>query len=159
MHDDIVIRRAEAGDVVAIPKIAGAAYAPYVALMPIPPRPLQVDYAAVVAKGDTWVAMQPGRAVGFVVVDDRDGFWIENIAVDPDIQARGAGGRLLAHAEQRGAARGFDRPRLYTPAIADRNLAWYARHGYIATDRRMDDGRDRVFFEKDSAERWCQVLI
>ena len=38
MHDDIVIRRAEAGDVVAIRNIGVAAYAPYVALMPITPK-------------------------------------------------------------------------------------------------------------------------
>lgn len=148
MRDEIVIRGAEAGDPVAIRDIAWAAYARYVERMPIPPQPLSVDYARVVAAGDTWVLRRSGRLAGFVVLDARDTFWIENIAVDPAAQSRGLGGRLLAHAEQQATARGFDRVRFYTPAIAHENRAWYAHHGYVETDRRMDDGRDRVFFQK-----------
>ncbi|MGB7756248.1 MAG: GNAT family N-acetyltransferase [Salinisphaera sp.] len=116
--------------------------------MPVPPQPFVADYKRVIAEGDTWVLEQAGRVVGFVVLDARDVFWIENIAVDPDIQSQGLGGRLLVHAEQQAAARGFDRVHLYTPAIAHENQAWYAHHGYVETDRRMDDGRDRAFFEK-----------
>lgn len=116
--------------------------------MPIPPQPLAVYYSRVVAAGDTWVLHQSGRLVGFVVRDAHDTFWIENIAVDPHIQSRGLGRRLLTHAEQQASARGFDRVQLYTPAIAHENQAWYARRGYVETDRRMDDGRDPVFFEK-----------
>ncbi|WP_423822866.1 GNAT family N-acetyltransferase [Salinisphaera sp. SPP-AMP-43] len=148
MQDDIVIRQAKAGDVVAIRDIAVAAYAPYVADMPIPPRPLEIDYARQIDAGDTWAALTAGRLAGFVVFDTRAGFWIDNIAVDPALQARGIGSRLLDYAERQASARGFDRLRLYTPAIARKNRAWYAGHGYIEFDRRVDEGRDRVFLEK-----------
>ena len=60
---------------------------------------------------------------------------IENIAVRPDAQGRGLGGRLVAHAEDVARSLGLRDVRLYTNARFESNIAFYARRGFEETRR------------------------
>jgi len=54
-------------------------------------------------------------------------------AVDPDHQGRGIGGHLLAHVEERAAARGAAQLRLEVIHTRHELLGWYRRRGYEPT--------------------------
>ena len=143
-----MIRPGTAADVPRLSAIARAAYTPYVAAIGFEPPPLLQDFAADVAEAAVWVAGD--RPDGYVVARPKGADWlIENVAVAPEAQGRGLGGRLIRFAEAEGARRGFARVVLYTNVNMVANLAMYPALGYREVDRRTDDGLGRVFFEKD----------
>ena len=53
-----------------------------------------------------------------------------------------------AHAEQQpeeARRRGLPEVRLYTNVLMERNIALYAKRGYVETERRVEEGFSRVF--------------
>lgn len=92
------IRHATPSDLAAIQAISDKAYAVYVAAMGRKPGPMLADYTAHLAADVVLVAIDGDEVVrGYaVVLDQPDGFWLDNIAVDPAAQGQGIGGRLLA---------------------------------------------------------------
>jgi ribosomal protein S18 acetylase RimI-like enzyme len=104
------------------------------------------DYAAVVRDHEVTVAESGGVIVGLIVLGvDDEGFFVDNVAVDPEHQGGGVGRALLEHAE--GAARrvGFDSIYLFTHEKMTENLALYAGIGYVEYDRRRR-GRHRLVY-------------
>jgi ribosomal protein S18 acetylase RimI-like enzyme len=77
-----------------------------------------------------------------------DHLFIENVAVHPDHQGRGLGQRLLARAESEAGARGLPALRLYTNVKMTENFPFYEALGFVETERRREDGFDRVYMEK-----------
>jgi N-acetylglutamate synthase-like GNAT family acetyltransferase len=145
----LAIRKATPQDVGRLTSIAKAAYARYLPRMGRAPAPVTADYAAQVASGAVWVAEGRGGVVGLLVLVARpDHLLLENVAVDPAVQGRGIGAKLLATAEQQAAALGLSEIRLYTNAAMTENLDYYPRHGYVQTHRGQEDGFDRVYFSK-----------
>ncbi len=127
--------------------IARAAYAPFVAAIGFEPPPMVQDFPAAIAAGRAWVIGDPAQ--GYVVAYAHGADWhIDNVAVAPAAHGRGLGGRLVRFAEDEGRARGHDRVALYTNAAMAPNLTLYPAMGYRQTDRRVENGLDRVFFEK-----------
>ena len=113
------------------------------------PAPLDADYGKAIEHDEVWVAEHDGELAGYLVlVPFADHLLLENVAVDPGRQGRGVGRRLLALAEERTTALGLSELRLYTHAVMVENQRLYERIGYLRTDRRDDDGFDRVFYEK-----------
>lgn len=145
-----MIRPATAADCPALAAIAQAAYARYVERIGQRPPPMDADFAMRVAAGEVDVATRDDDAVcGYVVWRVKpDHVFIENVAVDPACAGRGIGRRLLAHVEERAIEAGHDALRLYTNLHMTENLAIYPRLGWVETDRRREDGFDRVFFRK-----------
>ena len=108
-----------------------AAYAKWIALINREPLPMTADYDRAVAAHliDLWE--EGGELLALIeVIPAEDHLLIENIAVRPDQQGRGIGGRLLDHAEGLARSLGLDEIRLYTNAAFAGNLAFYARRGY-----------------------------
>jgi ribosomal protein S18 acetylase RimI-like enzyme len=108
------------------------------------------DFAARIAAVRVHVATDPaGRVTGFVIFQaEGRAMLLENVAVLPALAGRGIGGALIRFCEDTARRRGLDAVRLYTNAKMTDNLALYPRLGYVEVDRRMEDGFDRVFFEK-----------
>ena len=127
-----------------------AAFAVYVErLGGVQPWPMSLDYAEIIAEGQTWVAEEAGEVVGVLVLEDRaDHVLLDVLAVAPEQQGSGIGRRLVALADEQAADRGFDEVRLFTNALMTENLAYYPRQGYVETHRDEVNGFHRVFFAK-----------
>ena len=107
------------------------------------------DYAALIDAGELQVLEEAGSPVALIVLrPDAEAIFVENIAVDPQAQGKGHGRALLAFAEDEARRLGLTAIRLYTNAAMTENLAYYPRLGFRETDRREEDGYNRVFFEK-----------
>jgi ribosomal protein S18 acetylase RimI-like enzyme len=66
-----------------------------------------------------------------------DGAWyLGMLTVRPDLQANGAGRRLLASAEAYAAGQGARRIRMTVVSVRDTLIAWYRRRGYEPTGER-----------------------
>jgi ribosomal protein S18 acetylase RimI-like enzyme len=148
--DAVTTRRAGGPDVARLTEVAAASYLPYVDRMGgHRPAPMDADYAGSIARDVVWVAEAGGRVAGFLVLVDRpDSTLLENVAVDPDSQGLGIGRLLMTIAEDHARATGKDTVRLYTNAAMHENRGLYAHLGYVELDRRVEDGFDRVFYEK-----------
>ena len=144
------IRYATEDDLAAIQVISDAAYAVYVPLMGRQPAPMLADYAAHLSADMVLVALDESADLrgSAVVLDQQDGFWLENIAVDPATQGQGFG-RQLIDAVEAWLRPQTDRYRLYTNVKMTANIEWYRRASFTETGRYQVNGFDRVYFEKD----------
>ena len=130
-------------------RLARAAFARYVPRIGCPPAPMTADYPGVVAAGGAWVAERHDRLVGLLVlVAADDHVLLDNLAVAPEAQRLGVGGRLLRLAEEQARAQGLVEIRLCTNEAMTENLGYYPRRGYRETHRAVQDGYRRVFFAK-----------
>jgi len=146
------IRDAVAADVARIGEIARAAYLKYVPRIGREPAPMGADFAAEIAAGRVVVVDAGGSVVGYLVAwPQADGYFIDNIAVDPAAQGRGLGRQLLDHAVREARRHGLAALRLYTNAAMSENLALYRRMGFVETHRAVEEGFDRVFMRRDLA--------
>jgi ribosomal protein S18 acetylase RimI-like enzyme len=127
----LVLRRAIPGDHDALLALQHRAYARNRDLLGVEPLPLKVDYRAVLAEKEVWVADgNGGLAAALVLEARRDDLLIESIAVDPECQKHGQGRALLAAAEARAQELGFQAVRLYTGSPLVHLIDWYGRHGF-----------------------------
>ena len=125
------LRRAAQADAASVRALTREAYAKWIALINREPLPMTADYDRAVAAHliDLWE--EGGELLALIeVIPAEDHLLIENIAVRPDQQGRGIGGRLLDHAEGLARSLRLDEIRLYTNAAFAGNLAFYARRGY-----------------------------
>ncbi|NEB02165.1 GNAT family N-acetyltransferase [Streptomyces sp. SID13726] len=141
------IRPAGPADVAAVKAVTDAAYAHYIERLGRMPLPMERDHTAEVAAGQVFVTGDP--VAGLVVVEEReDHLYLDNIAVHPDAQGQGVGGRLLRFVEAHARARGLPEVRLYTNALMWENQKIYPKFGYEVVERRVDGPYDRVHYRK-----------
>jgi len=141
------IRPAGTADVPAVKAVTDAAYEHYIERIGLVPQPMRRDHAANVAAGQVYVTGDP--VIGLVVVEERaDHLYLDNIAVRPDAQGQGVGGRLLRFVEAHARARGLAEVRLYTNAMMWENQEIYPKFGYEVVERRVDGPYDRVHYRK-----------
>lgn len=141
------IRPAGPADVPAVKAVTDAAYEHYIERIGLVPQPMRRDHAANVAAGQVYVTGDP--VVGLVVVEERaDHLYLDNIAVRPDAQGQGVGGRLLRFVEAHARALGLAEVRLYTNAKMWENQEIYPKFGYEVVERRVDGPYDRVHYRK-----------
>ncbi|MEH3054015.1 MAG: GNAT family N-acetyltransferase [Patulibacter minatonensis] len=145
------LRAASVEDADAFGAIARAAFGVYLERLPagVRPAPMEADHATVIRRHEAWVLEADGLVGGFLtLVPSGDHLLLETVAVDPALQGRGLGRRLLALAEERAAALGLPAIRLYTHVAMTENQALYERLGYREVSRGRQAGLDRVFYEK-----------
>lgn len=149
MEDILSFVRATLEDVPRIEALVKAAYSPYVERIGAEPAPMTANYAAVVQSQGVVLAYDGARLLGVLVTEPHPNYLlIENVAVAPQAQGMGIGGRLLDHAEMEAKDLGLPKLRLYTNAKMTENLGYYYRRGYREVDRRNEDGFDRVYFSR-----------
>jgi ribosomal protein S18 acetylase RimI-like enzyme len=147
--EDLEIRLARADEAGAVLRMVRAAFAKYTLRIGREPYPMGIDYAGPIAREHCWIAIAGHRPAGMLVlVPEADHLHLETVAVAPEAQGRGVGGRLLAFAEHRAVTAGLGEVRLYTNEKMTENLAFYVRHGYRETHRDEQHGFRRVFFTK-----------
>jgi RNA polymerase sigma-70 factor, ECF subfamily len=143
------LRPATEADVPRLGELAEAAYGHYVERLDGPPRPMTDDYAEVLRRDRVTVAERGGEIIGLIVLGtDDEGFYVDNVAVDPAHQGSGVGRALLEHAEVAARRAGFDSIYLYTHEGMSENLALYTRVGYVEYDRRLHGEACLVYLRK-----------
>ncbi len=131
-----------------------AAFALYTPRIGRPAGPVLLDYAAEIAAGHVWLAVDDERVddagVDGVLVqyETELGFYIDTVAAHPRCQGTGVGKALLQFAEREARARGHTSIYLATNAKMVENQLFYPRIGYVETDRRHEDGYDRIYYRK-----------
>ena len=89
------IRPATPADAPAIAALVDRAYERYLPRMDRTPAPMLDDYDKLVADGVVTVFEDGGRVCGVLVAwVDGDSFYVDNLAVDPDVHGRGVGRTL-----------------------------------------------------------------
>jgi ribosomal protein S18 acetylase RimI-like enzyme len=147
----ISIRSGLGQDQPQLERIAAEAYQQYIPVMGKKPAPMLADYAAHLDRDTVYVALDGEILIGYaIIISKKDGWWLENIAVDPAHAGKGVGTALIARLEG-DLARQTDYYQLYTNRLMLRNIDWYLRLGFIETGRRLEDGYERVFFRKTLA--------
>lgn len=107
------------------------------------------DFSTLVAAGQVRIAWRAGRFAGYVVVEPRqDELHLDGIAILPELAGSGLGRRLVSAVEEEAGRLGLAKVTLYTNASMFENLTLYPHLGYHETDRRRENGFDRVYFEK-----------
>ncbi|MCR9254981.1 MAG: GNAT family N-acetyltransferase [Alphaproteobacteria bacterium] len=143
------IRPATADDLTALARIQKAAFEAYVPEIGKAPAPMVVNLSAQLETYPVFVAETETGIAGYLILDDaRDPPLLDTIAVDPAEQGQGVGGALIGHMEDRLRAEGCRRYVLYTNAKMTKTLALYRRRGYTETRHVVEDGYERIYFEK-----------
>ncbi len=144
------IRQAQAADETSVRECAEGAYERYVAAMGRKPAPMVADFAALIASGVVHVAVgQDAKVLGFIVFyQEGEQVLLENVAVRPTAAGRGIGKRLIAFCEAEAKRSNATSVKLYTNEKMTENLSIYPHLGYRETERKTEDGFNRVFFEK-----------
>lgn len=145
-----MIRQAIENDEQAIRACAEEAYAPYIALIGRKPAPMLADYRGQIAAGHVHVVTDvSGRLLGFIVFFAAGRHMLlENVAVCKAASGQGIGKSLMQFCEREALRLGLVGVRLYTNEKMTDNLAIYPRLGYREVERRVENGFNRVFFEK-----------
>jgi GNAT superfamily N-acetyltransferase len=103
-------------------------------------RDLEAQLVLKATVGDRIVGSVRGRQQGTTCL-------IGRLIVEPELQNRGLGSRLLEAIER--AFDGVDRFELFTGHRSERNLAFYQKRGYVRFKTvRVHDGLDLVYLEK-----------
>ena len=150
LNQKIDIRRAILNDAQAMKKCAEAAYQHYTDRIGKAPAPMFTDYSAVVARDGVFVAEINGRLAGILVLSvNADEIVLDNVAVLPEYQGIGIGGKIIQYAEDEARRRGFHLIKLYTNESMKENLALYAHMGYVEIDKRSENGYKRIYMQKN----------
>jgi ATP diphosphatase len=131
-----MIRLADASDLALVQAISREAYAEYEPVLDGLPVPATEDYAPRIAAGQVWLL----GTDGMLVLERHAGHaMIYSVAVRPAAHGTGLGRVLLNEAER--LAAGLPELRLYTNALMTKNLAIYAKRGFVETGRRAHPQR------------------
>ncbi|KAM0478445.1 hypothetical protein ACHAP7_006120 [Fusarium lateritium] len=152
--DGLSLSRGKAEDIPAIKNIVNKPYTKYIERIGKPPAPMTADYTKLLASHDVFVlTIAPTKQiVGSIVIKedlDTDSIKINNLVVDTAAQGRGYGGLLMRYAEAFAKARGRQALTLFTNAMMYENLTLYPKMGFEETERKSEDGYQRVYFRKE----------
>lgn len=149
---EIEIRAADETDVERARDIVQAAYRFYIARMGKPPGPMLDDYERRQRDAQLYLAAIGAETVGIaVLIRAPDHLELNNVAVHPRWQGRGIGRALIGFAEETARTQGVPELRLYTHVTMTENIARYTRIGFFETDRRTEEGYERVYMRKPIA--------
>lgn len=134
----LAVRRAGPADADTVRDLSRKAYRHWVPVLDREPLPMTADYDRAVVEHRIELVEEDGKAVALIEFrPEPDHLLIVNIAVHPDLQGKGRGRQLLAHAETVARELGLTELRLYTSSLMEANLAFYRRHGYAEFAREL----------------------
>jgi len=151
MAGELPLRRANLADIPAILSLKNAAYTPNESIIGVPSLPRIADYVQVVAEHEVWLAEDGKGLTAALVLDiEPNDFTVWSVAVSPDAAGRKLGSALMAFADDRARALGYDSVHLYTHAKLTQRIGWYERLGFAIThhedmaDRRLTHMRKPI---------------
>ena len=153
---DLEIRPARREDATAITECVAAAYRHYIDRLGRPPGPMLDDYRKVIQQHHVLVLVDGTNIVGvLVLIRQTRSLLLDNVAVHPAYQGRGLGRQLMALAEKEARRVGLTTVTLYTNERMTENLELYKRLGYMETERKTEQGYQRVYMRKDLLDETC----
>ncbi|WP_424831413.1 GNAT family N-acetyltransferase [Ruegeria sp.] len=150
MSKHLEIKRAQTKDEPAVRQCAEEAYEQYAAAIGKKPAPMVADFASLIDSEHVYVAVDlDDDILGFIAFFQRgDHMFLENVAVRRNATGRGVGKRLIEFCEEVAKDANLGSVKLYTNEKMTENLSLYPHLGYQETERRREDGFNRIFFEK-----------
>ena len=149
-HGNLNPRAATLADVPGISACVDSAYRPYISRVGKRPGPMLEDYRQVVTAHRAYVTEASDGITGVLVLKEtQDGLLLDNIAVHPSHQGKGAGADLVRFAESEACRLGYGCLSLYTHQRMTENISWYRRLGYREAARRTEHGFARVYLCKN----------
>jgi predicted N-acetyltransferase YhbS len=143
------LRRAGPEDAARVRELTRKAYAKWCEVIGREPLPMIADYDHAVRHHVIDLAFSDGRLVGLVeMIPRKNDLLIENVCVDPLLQGRGLGRRLVDHAEKETRRLGHGVIRLYTNKLFTANLGFYGGLGYEIECEEPFKGGTVVHFRK-----------
>ena len=143
------LRIATDHDLNFVRRCANAAYSIYVERIGRKPAPMVADFKSALDAGNLQIIIVNAEPIGFVVSFARgNNLFVENVALHPVHQGKGHASKLFAHLESTARQNSLVAIELYTNEKMTENLPFYARLGFEITDRRHEDGFDRIYFTK-----------
>lgn len=144
-----MIRHARTSDLHQLRYLAQTAFAPYAIRTRGKREPLSADLRQLVERDEVSVYIVENAVRGFVCyrIDGPD-VHIEALAVGAKYRRRGVGRQLLDHADRAGLRAHCRRAIFYTNAQMFENIAYFRAKGFQETDRRLQDGFERVVLER-----------
>jgi GNAT superfamily N-acetyltransferase len=132
VSDSPSIRKANIGDAIHLKACMELAYGAYQERMGgarLPP--MDVDYSSEIKNYPCWVVESAGEILGGLIMTfAADRAQIANIAVAPQAQGQGIGGKLMKFAESEASKRGFSELHLATHALLCENISLYRHLGW-----------------------------
>lgn len=151
----ITIEEATVADLPAICAMVIDAYTKYIDRIGRKPAPMTADYEQLLQTHEIYVlrdALINDNKVcagSIVVKAEGNALHINNLVVSPNAQGRGYGRVLMDFAETLARKRALKKLELYTNVKMWENIGLYAKLGFTETERRIEDGFERVYFEKN----------
>lgn len=146
---EALIRQAGPADAGAVQACIAAAFSPYIERIGRPPAPMLLDIPKEIVAQRVWVAEAGGTLAGTIVqYPTEQGFYIDTVAVAPEVRGTGIGRALLQFAEQEATRRDCEQVYLCTNSRMVENQALYTRIGYTEYERKSVGPYDRVFYRK-----------
>ena len=128
--------------------IAIRAYQQYVEAIGKPPAPMTADYQYHLDNDIIVTAKQDDIIIGFaIIIEKKDGFWLETIAIHPDHSGQGIGTSLMSSIEAHLRPK-TDHYQLYTNEVMIRAQSWYKQLGFRETSRHNASGFMRIYYQK-----------
>ena len=144
-----MIRHAKLSDLHQVRYLAQVSFAPYATSMGRQPAPISADFRDLAEDGKLFVFMIENAVRGFIIfhINGPD-VHVEAMAVASKFRRQGIGRSLLDYADKEGLKNGCRRVVLYTNVLMFENIAYYLGKGFLETDRREEEGHDKVYFER-----------
>ncbi|MGL1921632.1 MAG: GNAT family N-acetyltransferase [Hyphomicrobiales bacterium] len=146
----MIIRKAKETDIDGVHTCAVDAYQQYVSVIGRKPAPMTADFKSQIEQGIIHITPGDSNEVdGFIVFYPINNYmFLENIAVRSTATGKGIGRSLMRLCENEAKKLGLTAIQLYTNEKMTDNLSIYPHLGYRETERRKEDGFNRVYFEK-----------
>jgi N-acetylglutamate synthase-like GNAT family acetyltransferase len=147
LSDNPSIRKATVEDATHLKACMESAYAAYQERMGgVRLPPMDVDYSSEIANYPCWIVESADEILGGLIMSfATDRAQIANIAVTPQAQGQGIGGRLMKFAESEARKRGFFALHLATHALLSENISWYRHLGWEQSGKE----ENRVTMQKE----------
>ncbi|CEN59562.1 hypothetical protein ASPCAL02010 [Aspergillus calidoustus] len=129
-----------------------AAFTKYIERIGKPPAPMLAKYTEIIQTHEVYVLQDNSTIEGSIILkanNESNTLEVGSLVVDPAAQGRGYGRLLMEFAEERARAQRRRALTLYTNIKMWENLGLYRKLGFVEVGRRVQDGYERVFFEKD----------
>ncbi|CEO58761.1 hypothetical protein PMG11_03465 [Penicillium brasilianum] len=151
-RDDLSITNATDKDVPVIQSMVEAAYTKYIDRIGKRPAPMDENYHQAIHTHTVLVLRGDDQVVGAIVLEiepSSNSVKVNNLVVHPAAQGRGYGRVLMDYAEDVARSQDYRALTLYTNVRMYENLGVYSKMGFFETERKHENGFDRVYLRKD----------